>query len=226
MRKITLICTVHREIGKCNSEELHKILELVAPDVIFEELPNDLFDRFYNKNDIPYEPPEVKSIKRYLEKHNIEHIPVDIDTSADLSFDSIEHIFGAFLKFAVYYELEDKHWLSASQNGFAYLNSKKCSELIDRKNFTEQYLLAAGIDSTETLLPMYKLFHKEQEKRENAILHNIYNYSKDNQYNQAVFLLGVAHRNSIMKKIQQYEKVSTLNLNWTFYHDDLVKQTI
>ena len=32
------------------------------------------------------------------------------------------------------------------------------------------------------------------------MLANIYNYSKGNQYNQAVFLIGAEHKKSIMQK--------------------------
>jgi len=49
------------------------------------------------------------------------------------------------------------------------------------------------------------------------MLQNIYNYSKENQYNQAVFLIGARHRKSIMQKIIEYEKISEIKLNWTIY---------
>jgi len=68
MYNITLISTSHRGLGKCNSDELHKIIESISPDVIFEELSHDLLDRFYTGNQIPIEPPEIKSIKKIFTK--------------------------------------------------------------------------------------------------------------------------------------------------------------
>ena len=50
------------------------------------------------------------------------------------------------------------------------------------------------------------------------MLNNIYNYSKQNQYDQAVFLLGAGHRNSIMQKIKVYNDNSDFKLNWLFYN--------
>ncbi len=47
------------------------------------------------------------------------------------------------------------------------------------------------------------------------MLYNIYSYSKENQYNQAVFFIGAAHQNSIIKKIAEYQTIE--NLNWSFY---------
>ena len=38
MYNITLICTAHKEVGKCNSVELYKIIEEFKPEIIFEEL--------------------------------------------------------------------------------------------------------------------------------------------------------------------------------------------
>jgi len=37
MPNITLISTVHKEIGKCNADELCEIIEKISPEVIFLE---------------------------------------------------------------------------------------------------------------------------------------------------------------------------------------------
>jgi len=37
---ITLINSVHKKLGKCNSNELYKIIERIQPEVIFEK-PSD-----------------------------------------------------------------------------------------------------------------------------------------------------------------------------------------
>jgi hypothetical protein len=42
MHKITLVCSIHRENGLCNAEELLKILRTIEPEVVFEEMrPSD-----------------------------------------------------------------------------------------------------------------------------------------------------------------------------------------
>jgi hypothetical protein len=99
---------------------------------------------------------------------------------------------------------------------FAYLNSKKCSELFDKKKITETNLMEFEINKN-LLFNIYKLFHEEHDNRENEMLQNIYNYSKENQYDQAVFLIGSAHRKSIVQKALEYEKINSPKLNWTFY---------
>jgi len=218
MYDIALICTAHSEIGKCNSDELYKIIESISPEVVFEELSINLFDRFYKGNQLLDESLEIKCIKRYLQNYNIKHIPVDIDVSPDLSTSDIEYMFNTFKKYDVYKKLENEQNLLTAKSGFAYLNSNKCSELFDRKKITEKNLMEFEFNKNQ-LFHIYKLFHEEHNKRENEMLHNIYNYSKENQYNRAVLLIGSAHRNSIMQKITEYETKERIKLNWTFYNN-------
>ncbi len=218
MHNITLIGTVHSENGKCNSNELYKIIKSISPEVIFEELSNDLFDKFYNVKQIANESLEIKCIKMYLQNHRIKHVPVDIDVSLNLSTSEINFMFDTFKKYDAYKTLEHEQHLLTAQKGFAFLNSKKCSELFDKKKITEKNLMGIGINKN-ILFRIYKLFHEEHYKRENAMLQNIYNYSKENQYSQAVFLIGSAHRNSIIQKITKFETKEKLQLNWTFYNN-------
>ena len=84
---------------------------------------------------------------------------------------------------------------------------------------TEKQLIEFSGINKDILLHIYQLFHKEHDNRENVMLQNIYNYSKENQYNQAVFLLGYAHRKSIEQKISEYETKEKFKLNWIFYND-------
>src|SRR6476620_11701682 len=93
MYNVTLVCTHHSDLGKCNSDELYKIIESIRPDVIFEELTPDLFDRFYNKNNIPFETPEVKSVRRYIKNHSISHFPVDINVTGTSTTTDIYFVF-------------------------------------------------------------------------------------------------------------------------------------
>ena len=42
--KIAIVCSVHREIGRCNAFELLKVLQELKPDVMFEEVAPTMFD--------------------------------------------------------------------------------------------------------------------------------------------------------------------------------------
>ena len=63
---ITLLSSFHQELGNCNADELYKIIESLKPDVIFEELPLEIFNTVYEKNYIPASL-EAKAIKRYVD---------------------------------------------------------------------------------------------------------------------------------------------------------------
>ena len=67
------------------------------------------------------------------------------------------------------------------------------------------------------LLRIYNSSLEDIDTRENAMLENIYKYSKENLYNQAVFLIGADHRKSILQKFIEYEKMSEIKLNWTIW---------
>lgn len=220
MYNVTLISTEHKESGKCNSDELYRIIEYISPEVIFEEETDDNTFKQYYSEETSFIPLEIQCIKKYMQNHNIKHIPVDIGVNQYLTFKEWDYMFDTFKKYAVYKQIVKEHCTLRDKEGFAYLNSEKCLELFDKMKVTEKQLIEfSGINKNE-LLRIYKLFHKEHDNRENAMLLNIYNYSKENQYNQAVFLLGYAHRKSIMQKIQEYETKEELKLKWSFYNSN------
>ena len=193
--------------------------------MIFEELPSDLFNIIYNAKSFNSQPDlitEIKCVKKYLQNHKIEHIPVDIETR--LISDSEQNwMYDTFEKYDDYNIIDNEHSLLTADYGFSFLNSDKCLYLSEQKNIVITNILGIDIDKNE-LLRVYQLFIKHNDTRENAMLQNIYNYSKKNQYTQAVFLLGSGHRKSMIQKIAAYEKLSTLKLNWTFYGE--AKETI
>jgi hypothetical protein len=218
MYNITLVSTNHSELGKCNSDELYKIIESIKPDVIFEELSPVLFDMLYNQKQVINEPLEIKAIKRYLLNYNVRHIPVDIDVSQNLSTRDIEFMFSEFGKYAIYRQLGEEQNRMAAQDGFAFLNSKKTVEIFAKKRIVEMNLIEFMM-TNKTLLGIHKLFYEEQDQRELAIIKNIYRYSEENKYNRALFFIGVGHRGPIMKKIKMANEKETVKLNWVFYGD-------
>jgi hypothetical protein len=61
------------------------------------------------------------------------------------------------------------------------------------------------------------LFEKINSKREIEMVKNIFKYSKENDYNDAVFIFGVAHKNSILQKINDYKNKNKITINWKLY---------
>ncbi len=232
MYNITLVGTKHSENGHCNPDELYKILEDINPEVIFDELPIHFADMYYSDsfdsycaNDILLNrhplvvPLEVKCIKKYKQNHNIKICPVDIDLREKLTKHQQEIYFMmyTFLQCEDYRKLNDEIEALIAHEGFHFLNSNKFLDFIQEKEVIERNIIKSEIQKNR-LFEIYKLFHAEQcDNRENAMLENIYNYSKMNPYNQAVFLIGAEHRKSIMWKITEYENLSEIKLNWAMY---------
>jgi len=216
MYNITLVCTHHSEFGKCNSDELYKIIESIEPDVIFEELAQDLFDKFYKENTIPYEPPEIKSVKRYIKNHSISHFPVDINVSDTLSSNEIAYMFNTLEKSTVYSIVEEDQKRLIFQEGYAFLNSKKNEELIEKKKSLGKGLTQFQKNKNQ-LSRIHDLFWEEQHNREHEIIKNVYEYSGKIAYNQALLLLGSGHRKTIFEKVKKYEFEKHVKLNWALY---------
>lgn len=217
MYNITLIGTQHLESGKCNSDELYKIIESINPDVIFEEMPSSHFNAYYVTK--TQRSLESDTINQYVKSNVVKILPVDIDVRQELSKyqNEINFIFYTIFKHEDYIKLDKEKEDLMIKEGFRYLNSDKFLNFLEKKEVIEKQIIESEPDR-DRLLTIYKLFHIAQyDSRENAMLKNIYNYSKENQYNHAVFLLGAGHRKSIMEKILEYEKLSETKLNWTMY---------
>lgn len=213
MYNITLIGTIHRELGRCNSDELYKIIQSIRPDIIFEEMSADFFDRVYDKNKNSEGSLEAKSIKRYLQNYDIKHFPVDVDITKNISVRDYHRMHNAFRQNGIYKKLDDEHCSMIKLNGFLYLNSKESEKMIDKMRVIEKNLMHSMINQNKPI-NFHKLIY---DNRENKIIENIYNHSKEKQYNQALLLIGVGHRKSIIEKIENYKKEENIELNWTFY---------
>jgi hypothetical protein len=213
---ITLIATGHSEKGKCTSNELLKIIEQIAPDVIFEETPPDYFDRLY-KNMLP-DCLESKAIKMYLEKKTIAHFPVDLqrdDITEELAINDYGLISHILKHHSQEYLIISRQWeLLPSQYGFPYLNSEQCAHFLEYKSRLESELVAKI--NHEELARRYQDWLNYHHERENEMIHNIYHYYAQNAFASALFLVGVEHRKSLVSKIAAFEKNKGIHLEWKF----------
>ena len=215
MHNIHLICTFHSEIGNCNADELYNIIEQIKPDVVFEELTPNLYDLIYEKNIVDESAPlEIKCIRNYKQRHNIKNIPVDVEVSSTLS-NNVNRMFALFGKYDIYKEIEIEQKKKIEQEEFDFLNSGEYSELFEKQRTIESKIVEEK--NNRQLNKIYKSFYDDIDFREIVMLNTIYTYSKENNYNQAVFLIGAGHRRSVMSKIKEYQLNEKIKLNWTFY---------
>lgn len=176
MYNITLVCTRHNILGKCNSNELHQIIETINPEVVFEEIPPSFFDKYYIHRS--HSNLETDTINKYSETHKVEHIPVDSDDIPSESFFQhhkymLERIEGlADINGFNYRNLTDTNRAYVALYGFKYLNSIYCDNLNNEIcNAIEKGLQKLNDDK---LSQTYNLWKEINEKRENEMLQNIY----------------------------------------------------
>ncbi len=215
MHNITLVGTLHSELGKCNADELFKIIEQISPDVVFEELTPYLYDILYNKGIFDESAPiEFKCIRRYKQQHNINNIPVDIEVDSTLS-NNVNQMLALFEKYDIYKVLEIEQKKKIELEGFDFLNSDEFSDLVEKQRAIEKKIVEEINNSK--LNRIYKSFLKDLDFRENYMLNTIYNYSLVNDYDHAVFLIGAGHHRSVIRKVAEYQLKETIKMNWSFY---------
>lgn len=209
MYNITLISTVHKENGKCNSNELYKIIETIRPEVIFLE---EIESNYTNYNHLCFnsfgmfnERLEINAIQIYSQNHTFKYVPV-LDTGLSDEFDKK---FKIVCEYIDYQKLIDNYCSLENEYGFQFLNSEKSIQLNNEMRELENHILSNN--------EICQKVDESIDAYENSMIRNIYSYSKDNSFNTAIFMCGVAHRKSIIEKIEKKGTQESLKLNWAFY---------
>ncbi len=211
MYNITLISTVHKEYGKCNSEELYKIFQSINPDVIFLEAFEDSYSQYhqmlFSQFGVYQERLEIKAIQAYSQNHTFEYVPVlDIGLS-----DEFEKKITVVSENKDYQRLLDKYISLETDGGFQFLNSEENIALQKEMRALENYIIEDEI--------FHQKANESIDAYEHSMLRNIYSFCKEKSFDKAIFMCGAGHRKTITQKIVEYEAKENIKLNWTFYND-------
>jgi len=214
MHNITIISSFHKNIGKCNPDELYNIIEDIQPEIIFEELCLDTFSMIYADSSVPYTI-EAITVKKYILKYPVKHFPVDTYplNEKDL-FNGADEI---AKRSPEYLRLWNEQISMITNYGYDFINSNACTELLERISDIEKIVLSEINDlKFSSEYESERIFHNN---REYEMLNNIYDYSKKLNYNKAIFICGAVHRKPLKNKIQEKEVKEALKINWTFYNE-------
>jgi hypothetical protein len=210
MSNIILICTIHREIGKCNSKELYDIIEKINPEIIFDEIAHSRFNAHFIEQSVSTL--ETDAIKMYMKNHKVNIIPVDNYEFSEIQKGDIDY--NKISNNSIdYYNLCKEQYLLLIQHGFEYINSNQHFQLIEKLEIIERDVLEKIND--EELSRLFNIWYEIKDKRENEIISNIYNYCKEHTFSIGLLLVGAEHRNSIINKIRKYNN-EEININWNF----------
>lgn len=206
MKNITYISTRHKEIGKCNSNELCQLIYKLNPEVIFLEAFENTYSNYaqfaFKNYGVYHEKLEIQAIQKYNHRRAFEYIPVlnnelldDFDKKYDFMCENIE-----FQKMIDLYNFHIEHY------GFKFLNSKQCIELHEKmRSFENQILKGSDLSyRADEAIDIY----------ENEMLGNIYKYCENNQFNKAIFMCGSGHRKAIIEKTSNQTLNDRFNVKW------------
>jgi len=215
MYNIDVIFTRHKVSGNCNSIELNRIIEKIRPEIIFEELSYSNFDKAYKEKSLITL--ETNAIKKYLHNHNIEHIPVDTYNLPNKYHESLDYmldriIISNLIESRDLQKILDDQSLWIIQEGFNFLNSNQNDQIFEDINTLKEKIINTIND--QNLFHIASLEKEVIEKRENVIIDNIYNFSKENRFNQAILFIGAGHRKSMIDKIEKRKIQEKIVINW------------
>lgn len=193
---VSLIFTVHEELGLANVSELHAILLRARPGVIFLEVPPAAFRDFYltgRRQNL-----ESNAVKQYLEDHpQARLIPVDLPTPEREFFEDHEYLHARVREASLAYrQLLRLDGERLRTYGFAYLNSEYCS--IHWSNVYAEMLSTVERLGEPGLEKIYLSWGKANERREREMMVAIQKYCAVNTFERGVFLVGAAHRQRII----------------------------
>jgi len=209
MHNITFISTVHKKIGKCNADVLCTILAKLSPEVVFLEALESTYSN-YQKNifssfGVYHQKLEIKAIQKYSYNFPIKYVPV-LESGLSELFDKK---YKQVCKNIQHQKMLDDYNSLARERGFEFLNSTESTELEEKMRTFEHRLLND--------LELNKAVNEDINAYENSMMQNIYSYCRNNQFEKAIFLCGVAHRNSIFKKIKSFNSKEKMYINWEIY---------
>lgn len=207
---IHLISTVHKEKGKCTSENLFEILYKIKPDVVFCEASAKMYEEF--KIGLNQSTLELNAIMKLCEFHSFYLVPVDTypPLSANIRV-QIEEIKTSLKKDEIFTNAWSKNEEHTRLLGFKYLNSDENNKLFD-KIFKRINYIIPRLGNLDIKIA-YKKWLNFHNCRENTMLENINSYVENNELESAVFLCGSAHRKSLLNKIKQKKNIQ---LRWNF----------
>ena len=213
MTRVSVVCTEHEENGALNVSGLVAILERIEPEVIFLEIPPAAFDDFLSgaKTNLEY-----TAASRYPQIQRVDLIPVDLPTPEDEFWAKTGHLLRTIGRTSPEYRrLIDWHGYYVRENGLVYLNSEDCSTL-----WTQIYrAMRTAIErlpDRSMLAEYYDLWVSTNERRDMAMIKNIENHYRQTSFSSSAFLLGAAHRQSIINLSRSEPGAASCRIEWDF----------
>lgn len=209
-----MVCTVHEEKGLANVTNLHSILEHLEPDVIFLEVPPEAYNNYYiacSQQNL-----ESKAVIQYRQNHKVELVPIDLPTPDKNFFENNRYLFERIEdNSAGFCRLIDRSKKFVFEHGFSYLNCDDYGKYHAELN--NQITAAIKKIDDKRITELYELWINTNEHRDIEMMKRIYKHCRGNIFKKAVFLVGAAHRQSIIAKSKKQAEHSQDEILWDYY---------
>ncbi len=213
MNCVSLVGTVHDELGRANASELCAILERIRPEVIFLEVPLAAFDDYYvmcRRSNL-----ESIAVRRYRESHHVKLVPVDRPTPGSEFFENTEYLRKRIWEDSPgYRQLIALDSACISARGFAYLNSESCGNLW--ADVYKEMLSTIRRIGDSRLVEIFNSWKETIDLREEEMTKKIQEYLGANTVDRGAFLVGAAHRQLIIDKSRKKSRVDSNSMQWDF----------
>jgi len=205
MHTITLVCSVHNANGKCNVENLLKILLSLAPEVVFQEVqPSHGWSL------------EAQAVTEYRKLKLCQPVHVD-EYMAPADAVEIKRLLDAGFEY-VTEESEEYRLLKIEsdertrRDDFGYLNSADFANANTRMSEIEDKII--GGKAGDAL----RWWRQAMQTREIEMMSNIYAYCRKNAFDTGVFLVGAGHKTGIAKQIENFTGTEPGLIVWKLYN--------
>lgn len=211
-KKVIFISTVHQETGNCNSERLAKIIEEISPQVIFLEALDDTYTDYqklsFTDFGVYHKKLEIAAIQKYSHvSQSFKYVPV-LNHGLFNSFEKKYNIICENFEFQNFYE---SYILLKQKYGFEFLNSDSSIKIQNEMRELENRILRDK--------EIEEIFNSEINLYEESMIKNIYSYCDKHEFVSAIFMCGVAHRESIIEKLKGLQSEGDLRIKWEFYRN-------
>jgi hypothetical protein len=211
MTRISLVCSIHKELGTAKPSWLCQLLLELKPDVIFLEVSPADFGDFYKT----YKRSSLESlaIRQYREGNPVRLEPVDLNVRTRDFCEQEDQMFGRILSESPSFRgLTKTHIDRVIANGFFYLNSQYNDNHWDEA-LLEMQRTVERLDNSD-LRAFFDLWKQTNANRENAMLQTIQNFCKQHPLANGLFLIGSAHRKSILDFFSRTEEALGPPIKW------------
>jgi hypothetical protein len=210
MMRISLIGTYHAEKGLVTASALLAILERIRPQVVFAEIPRT---HIASWSDGSHGTLESIAVSRYANTYSIEVVPVDSPKPEDYFFQGLREVSRTIERTSPEYRrLMDLNSDRMRREGFAYLNSDDCiqawADIYSEELQTIEYI---GISR---LRDIYCQVRNLNERRDLEMLGNIRAYCASAARDCGAFIVGAAHRKSLIEKLRAAGEAANPKMVW------------